>query len=79
MLIKGKKIKTSQHAIHIKINKMHYVYTEDCYSAMKRKEIPEKAGWLNLEKAVLYEKGQIKRLSITNFIYMKNPKEEVDL
>jgi hypothetical protein len=37
------------------------IYPEDYYSAMKRNEIPEKAGWINLEKTLLPEKGQIKK------------------
>lgn len=62
LLIPGKKVKTSQHAIYTRINKIQFVYTEDYYPAMRTYETPGKAGWLNLELTIFHEKGQIKKV-----------------
>lgn len=51
---------------------MWYIYTDDYYSAMKRKKIPEKAGWLNLENTVLHEKSQIIKVKYHMIPLIKN-------
>lgn len=54
---------------------MQCVQPKDYYSAMKRNEIPEKAGWLNLEKTFLCEKGQIKKVKYRKPHLYEKPEE----
>lgn len=39
-----------------------FIYLEDYYFVMKRNEILEKVGWINFEKILFFEKGQIKKV-----------------
>ena len=55
----SQKMESTQVSINGWINKMWYIHTMECYSALKRKEILTQATtWMNLEDMMLSEMNQ---------------------